>query len=149
MLIIFFFSSRRRHTRCALVTGVQTCALPISLRFSAGRIADQPGATHLSGLRAIAALHPGSFRLTPNQNLIIAQVPAALRTRIDALVAEHGLDGYRRGSAMALRAMACVAMPTCGRAMAGDERNRQNGGGACEEEGAGRGNMGCGQRLKK
>src|SRR3546814_10437871 len=29
MLIVFFFSSRRRHTRCALVTGVQTCALPI------------------------------------------------------------------------------------------------------------------------
>src|SRR3546814_10406886 len=29
MLFIFFFSSRRRHTRCALVTGVQTCALPI------------------------------------------------------------------------------------------------------------------------
>src|SRR3546814_5768016 len=28
---MFFFSSRRRHTRCALVTGVQTCALPISL----------------------------------------------------------------------------------------------------------------------
>src|SRR3546814_20801382 len=27
--IVFFFSSRRRHTRCALVTGVQTCALPI------------------------------------------------------------------------------------------------------------------------
>src|SRR3546814_2529663 len=30
-MFIFFFSSRRRHTRCALVTGVQTCALPISL----------------------------------------------------------------------------------------------------------------------
>src|SRR3546814_16668512 len=30
MCCIFFFSSRRRHTRCALVTGVQTCALPIS-----------------------------------------------------------------------------------------------------------------------
>src|SRR3546814_1060735 len=29
MLVCFFFSSRRRHTRCALVTGVQTCALPI------------------------------------------------------------------------------------------------------------------------
>src|SRR3546814_1788127 len=29
MVFIFFFSSRRRHTRCALVTGVQTCALPI------------------------------------------------------------------------------------------------------------------------
>src|SRR3546814_8664524 len=30
-MCIFFFSSRRRHTRCALVTGVQTCALPISI----------------------------------------------------------------------------------------------------------------------
>src|SRR3546814_1424928 len=31
-MLLFFFSSRRRHTRCALVTGVQTCALPISDR---------------------------------------------------------------------------------------------------------------------
>src|SRR3546814_8209297 len=31
-MMFFFFSSRRRHTRCALVTGVQTCALPISHR---------------------------------------------------------------------------------------------------------------------
>src|SRR3546814_20255090 len=30
LIVLFFFSSRRRHTRCALVTGVQTCALPIS-----------------------------------------------------------------------------------------------------------------------
>src|SRR3546814_9271346 len=30
LFLFFFFSSRRRHTRCALVTGVQTCALPIS-----------------------------------------------------------------------------------------------------------------------
>src|SRR3546814_18818195 len=35
MLFYFFFSSRRRHTRCALVTGVQTCALPISRRLKA------------------------------------------------------------------------------------------------------------------
>src|SRR3546814_17832482 len=32
VILIFFFSSRRRHTRCALVTGVQTCSLPISIR---------------------------------------------------------------------------------------------------------------------
>src|SRR3546814_2579811 len=31
VFFVFFFSSRRRHTRCALVTGVQTCALPISI----------------------------------------------------------------------------------------------------------------------
>src|SRR3546814_5474285 len=35
-IFVFFFSSRRRHTRCALVTGVQTCALPISPAISIG-----------------------------------------------------------------------------------------------------------------
>src|SRR3546814_9062811 len=40
VLVDFFFSSRRRHTRCALVTGVQTCALPIYWRaVTPGRIA--------------------------------------------------------------------------------------------------------------
>src|SRR3546814_1927263 len=47
--MFLFFSSRRRHTRCALVTGVQTCALPISVRALSqhGRIlfgTDQPAA---------------------------------------------------------------------------------------------------------
>src|SRR3546814_7274977 len=47
-LSLFFLSRGRRHTRCALVTGVQTCALPISLRASAARwlaagAADPPG----------------------------------------------------------------------------------------------------------
>src|SRR3546814_4681736 len=37
-IIIFFFSGRRRHTRCALVTGVQTCALPICQRFAYLRV---------------------------------------------------------------------------------------------------------------
>src|SRR3546814_3285293 len=36
VVFVFFFSSRRRHTRCALVTGVQTCALPILLRYVHG-----------------------------------------------------------------------------------------------------------------
>src|SRR3546814_1941935 len=35
-VVFFFFSSRRRHTRCALVTGVQTCALPISYQIPPG-----------------------------------------------------------------------------------------------------------------
>src|SRR3546814_10824187 len=38
--MLFFFSSRRRHTRCALVTGVQTCALPIWLQLSDGAFFD-------------------------------------------------------------------------------------------------------------
>src|SRR3546814_5647104 len=44
----FFFSSRRRHTRCALVTGVQTCALPIWLDD-----ADQKGARDLLRVRGV------------------------------------------------------------------------------------------------
>src|SRR3546814_3680265 len=45
VLSLFFFSSRRRHTRCALVTGVQTCALPISWHAEppvAGTMGDNP-----------------------------------------------------------------------------------------------------------
>src|SRR3546814_4837652 len=44
-IVFFFFSSRRRHTRCALVTGVQTCALPISLLDDLG-IARLVGVVH-------------------------------------------------------------------------------------------------------
>src|SRR3546814_4764567 len=36
LFCVFLFSSRRRHTRCALVTGVQTCALPISVQQGGG-----------------------------------------------------------------------------------------------------------------
>src|SRR3546814_5936821 len=45
MLFVFFFSSRRRHTRCALVTGVQTCALPIYPidQIAAAKSAQKPG----------------------------------------------------------------------------------------------------------
>src|SRR3546814_4965152 len=45
-VVLFFFSSRRRHTRCALVTGVQTCALPILLENAArllGALVHDPG----------------------------------------------------------------------------------------------------------
>src|SRR3546814_9060237 len=46
MCLFFFFSSKRRHTRCALVTGVQTCALPILPRTSiTGRSAAKPAAS--------------------------------------------------------------------------------------------------------
>src|SRR3546814_1257854 len=40
VIFSFFFSSRRRHTRCALVTGVQTCALPISIQENAYQSSD-------------------------------------------------------------------------------------------------------------
>ena len=95
----------------------------LTLSLPAGRIADVDGSNALTGLREIARIHEGQFRLTPNQNLVIADVPAAQRDRIDALVAAHGLDaGNRAPTALARGAMACVALPTCGLAMAEAER---------------------------
>lgn len=95
----------------------------LTLNLSAGRIADRPGAPHLTGLREIANVHRGEFRMTPNQNLVIAGVPDSERKRIDALVHSHALDaGLRGGTALARAALACVALPTCGLAMAEAER---------------------------
>jgi len=94
----------------------------LTLQLDSGRVADKPGATHLTGLREIARVHPGDFRLTANQNLIIAGVPAEARAAIDALVAKHGLDSFRSASPLRRNALACVALPTCGLAMAEAER---------------------------
>src|SRR3546814_3583326 len=46
-IFLFFFSSRRRHTRCALVTGVQTCALPIWVTRNTPRVAHASSANTL------------------------------------------------------------------------------------------------------
>ena len=75
----------------------------------------------LDGLRAIAEIHEGHFRMTPNQNVIVADIAPEERPRVAALLAEFGLDS---GPASGLRgnAIACVALPTCGLAMAESER---------------------------
>ena len=86
-----------------------------------GRLRDVPGgAQWLTGLRAIAEVHDGDFRLTPNQNLIIANVSRNKREAIETLVARHGLTSGI--SALRRNAMACVALPTCGLALAESER---------------------------
>jgi sulfite reductase (NADPH) hemoprotein beta-component len=85
-----------------------------------GRVHDSGDRRLLSGLHAIAELGVGRFILTPNQNLVVADVPAERRSEVDALVREYGLDvslsGLRRN------ALACVALPTCGLALAESER---------------------------
>ena len=101
----------------------------LTLRIVAGRIQDRES-PHLTGLREIArtllqvgdATHPPEFRMTANQNLVIANVPAGLRSHIDSLVASHGLGDHVQASPVRLNAIACVALPTCGLAMAEAER---------------------------
>jgi sulfite reductase (NADPH) hemoprotein beta-component len=94
----------------------------LTLRLLSGRIWDRDGVRHLSGMREIAKVHTGEFRLTPNQNLVIADVGSEQRAQIDALAAEYGLDDYRHASPLRLKSLACVAFPTCGLAMAEAER---------------------------
>lgn len=87
-----------------------------------GRVADRDGATQLSGMRAIAQILNGEFRLTPNQNVMISRVADADRPAIDQLVRAHGLDTWNRISPLRLHSMACVGFPTCGLSMAESER---------------------------
>lgn len=94
----------------------------LTLQVESGRLLDRPGHAWLSGMRELAGVHTGDIRLTCNQNLIIANVEAGDRGLIDDIVARHGLDGYRRHSAIRQHAIACVAFPTCGLAMAESER---------------------------
>ncbi len=85
-----------------------------------GRIADRDDKKMLTGLREIASIHKGDFRLTANQNVMIAGVPARQKKAIEKLLSQYGLvvpvTGLRRN------AMACVALPTCGLALAESER---------------------------
>ena len=76
----------------------------------------------MSGLRAIAEVHKGHFRLTPNQNLIIAGVPRDNRSQIETLLERHGLTNGTVQSGLRLNSIACVALPTCPLAMAEAER---------------------------
>src|SRR3546814_10816458 len=86
--IFFFFSSRRRHTRCALVTGVQTCALPISLphavvglprKFEVGPVDREPFVDRSVGQhRAIGASVPAALGAPSHcQPDLMGQAPAA------------------------------------------------------------------------
>jgi sulfite reductase (NADPH) hemoprotein beta-component len=94
----------------------------LTLFIENGRIKDLPGWSLRTALREIAELHPGGFVVTANQNVIIANVAAKAKAKIEAILKEHGiaigtdLSGLRRNS------MACVALPTCGLALAESER---------------------------
>ncbi len=85
-------------------------------------MADTAAGAKLTGLREIARVHRGDFRLTPNQNLIVANVEPSARQFIDALVVRHGLDAHVRTTPVHRDALACVALPTCSLAMAEAER---------------------------
>jgi len=94
----------------------------LNLFIPGGRIIDSPAFPTKTGLREIAKVHDGDFRLTANQNLVIANVSPENRAKIDALLEEYRLHDSHLRSALRLNSIACVALPTCGLALAESER---------------------------
>ncbi|GAA0812137.1 assimilatory sulfite reductase (NADPH) hemoprotein subunit [Colwellia asteriadis] len=93
----------------------------LTLFIENGRLLDFAGKSLKTGVAEIAKIHQGDFRLTANQNLIVAGVAEADKASIEKLAREHGLindsvSNQRKSS------MACVAFPTCPLAMAEAER---------------------------
>ncbi|HEX4138979.1 MAG TPA: NADPH-dependent assimilatory sulfite reductase hemoprotein subunit [Candidatus Methylacidiphilales bacterium] len=92
------------------------------LHILSGRIKDVPGWKMKTTLREIALVHTGDFRLTPSQNLTIAGVSDEQKPKIDAILAKYKLADENKRSGMRLNALSCVALPTCGLALAESER---------------------------
>src|SRR3546814_18303415 len=115
-MLVVLFSSRRRHTRCALVTGVQTCALPILL---ACRLHTRPHCQcrRCAGIRATACLLRGYLGRTPRlicslwPNVQLSQPqprPWARRERRSNTAPSVGTEGP---SELFSRNMTCAYLP--------------------------------------
>ncbi|WP_127496032.1 assimilatory sulfite reductase (NADPH) hemoprotein subunit [Paenibacillus glycanilyticus] len=94
----------------------------LNLYVQAGRVVDTEDNKLRSALREIAKIHTGDFRLTANQNLVIANVTAQKKTKIVAILKEFDIAEGSNYSALRRSALSCVALPTCGLAMAEAER---------------------------
>jgi sulfite reductase (NADPH) hemoprotein beta-component len=78
-----------------------------------GRIQDEPGKDFKTGMKEIAKIHKGAFRLTANQHIIITDVDNGDLPLIKQLLAKYKLDNLSQ-SGLRLSSSACVAFPTCG-----------------------------------
>lgn len=92
------------------------------LHILSGRIVDRVGWPMKTALREIAEILKGDFRLTPSQNVTISGVSAEQKPAIEAILKKHGLDNENARSGLRLNALSCVALPTCGLALAESER---------------------------
>ena len=86
-----------------------------------GRIKDTDSYKLMTGLREIAKRDISHFYLTANQNLILANIADQDKPTIEELLSKYGIDNERYSN-LRLHSMACVALPTCGLAMAESER---------------------------
>ncbi|MCP5535832.1 MAG: NADPH-dependent assimilatory sulfite reductase hemoprotein subunit [Akkermansiaceae bacterium] len=94
----------------------------LNLFIPGGRVVDSPAFPTKTGLREIAKIHDGEFRMTANQNVIIANISDANKPEIEALLEKYNILKSHERSALRLNSIACVALPTCGLALAEAER---------------------------
>ncbi|MDB6167524.1 MAG: nitrite and sulphite reductase 4Fe-4S region [Verrucomicrobia bacterium] len=98
-------------------------SLFLTLFVETGRIKDAPGHAMKTALRQVAEKFSAvEFRLSANQNVILASIPESDRAAITALLASHGVKVDQQASILHAAAMACPALPTCGLALAESER---------------------------
>ncbi|EMT6577503.1 assimilatory sulfite reductase (NADPH) hemoprotein subunit [Providencia rettgeri] len=93
----------------------------LTLFIENGRLVDLDNKPLKTGVAEIARIHQGDFRLTANQNLIVAGVPESEKAAIEAIARSHGLMSDDI-TAQRENSMACVSFPTCPLAMAEAER---------------------------
>ena len=95
----------------------------LTLFVETGRVKDMDGRRQKTALRRIAEKFGSiEFRLTGNQNVLLANVSDADKPGINALLAEHGVRTENQASLLHGNSMACPALPTCGLALAESER---------------------------
>jgi sulfite reductase (NADPH) hemoprotein beta-component len=87
-----------------------------------GRIQDTGSYQFKTALREVAGRFRPEIRLTPSQNLLLTGVNTADREEITKLLARHGVPVDNQATVIRRTAMACPALPTCGRALAEAER---------------------------
>lgn len=94
----------------------------VNLFIENGRVKDSDNFKIKTGLREIAKILEGDIRITPNQNLIIGNITDESRPIIEGLLKKYRIFESYNQSGLRLNSMACVAMPTCGLALAESER---------------------------
>ncbi len=95
----------------------------LGLFVETGRVKDTDGHKMKTALRQVAEKFPGiEFRLSANQNVILANIAEADKAGINALLVSHGVKTENQTSVLHAASMACPALPTCGLALAESER---------------------------
>jgi sulfite reductase (NADPH) hemoprotein beta-component len=87
-----------------------------------GRIQDEHGRNMKTALREIAEQVKPEFRFTPSENVILTGLDDGQKAMADAILARQGINPARQGTPTQLASMSCVALPTCGLALAESER---------------------------